>query len=64
VDVVALGESMVAFLPSRPGRLADVPSFDRGIGGAEPNVDDDAWGKLRLGPGRTHQRADEEVRTP
>ncbi|WP_442819109.1 sugar kinase [Streptomyces sp. NBC_01235] len=29
---------MVAFLPSRPGRLADVPSFDRGIGGAESNV--------------------------
>ncbi|MFG3659947.1 sugar kinase [Streptomyces sp. NPDC047706] len=38
VDVVALGESMVAFLPTRPGRLADVPSFDRGIGGAESNV--------------------------
>ncbi|MEU5378117.1 sugar kinase [Streptomyces sp. NPDC005968] len=38
VDVVALGESMVAFLPSRPGRLADVPSFDRAIGGAESNV--------------------------
>ncbi|MEW2048281.1 sugar kinase [Streptomyces sp. NPDC005476] len=38
VDVVALGESMVALLPSRPGRLADVPSFDRGIGGAESNV--------------------------
>ncbi|GGV65730.1 carbohydrate kinase [Streptomyces griseoloalbus] len=38
VDVVALGESMVTFLPSRPGRLADVPSFDRGIGGAESNV--------------------------
>lgn len=37
-DVVALGESMVTFLPSRPGRLADVPSFDRGIGGAESNV--------------------------
>ncbi|MFE9019953.1 PfkB family carbohydrate kinase [Streptomyces sp. NPDC007808] len=29
---------MVAFLPSRPGRLADVPSFERGIGGAESNV--------------------------
>ncbi|MFC8392701.1 sugar kinase [Streptomyces sp. NPDC057238] len=29
---------MVTFLPSRPGRLADVPSFDRGIGGAESNV--------------------------
>ncbi|MFG2500277.1 sugar kinase [Streptomyces sp. NPDC048441] len=29
---------MVTFLPSRAGRLADVPSFDRGIGGAESNV--------------------------
>ncbi|RSS55950.1 sugar kinase [Streptomyces sp. WAC01280] len=29
---------MVAFLPSRPGRLADVPSFARAIGGAESNV--------------------------
>ncbi|MEV7319151.1 sugar kinase [Streptomyces sp. NPDC093970] len=38
MDVVALGESMVAFLPTRPGRLADVPSFDRAIGGAESNV--------------------------
>ncbi|WP_053675390.1 sugar kinase [Streptomyces sp. NRRL B-1140] len=38
VDVVALGESMVTFLPSRPGPLADVPSFERGIGGAESNV--------------------------
>ncbi|MGC9495215.1 sugar kinase [Streptomyces sp. WG7] len=38
VDVVALGESMVTFLPSVPGRLADVPSFDRAIGGAESNV--------------------------
>ncbi|MEU3251957.1 sugar kinase [Streptomyces sp. NPDC006997] len=37
-DVVALGESMVTFLPSRPGRLADVPSFARAIGGAESNV--------------------------
>ncbi|MFF7732860.1 PfkB family carbohydrate kinase [Streptomyces sp. NPDC007984] len=38
VDVVALGESMVTFRPARPGRLADVPSFARGIGGAESNV--------------------------
>ncbi len=38
VDVVTLGESMVAFLPTRPGRLADVPSFERAIGGAESNV--------------------------
>ncbi|MEU4969519.1 sugar kinase [Streptomyces smyrnaeus] len=37
-DVVCLGESMVTFLPSRPGPLADVPSFDRAIGGAESNV--------------------------
>ena len=37
-EVVCVGESMVTFLPSRPGRLADVPSFDRGIGGAESNV--------------------------
>ncbi|WP_437112857.1 sugar kinase [Streptomyces longwoodensis] len=38
LDVVTLGESMVTFLPTRPGRLADVPSFDRAIGGAESNV--------------------------
>ncbi|MFJ5776023.1 sugar kinase [Streptomyces sp. NPDC093094] len=38
VDVVALGESMVTFLPARVGRLADVPEFLRGIGGAESNV--------------------------
>jgi 2-dehydro-3-deoxygluconokinase len=37
-DVVCLGESMVTFLPSRAGRLADVPSFERAIGGAESNV--------------------------
>ncbi|MFE9253166.1 sugar kinase [Streptomyces sp. NPDC007088] len=37
-DVVCLGESMVTFVPSTPGRLADVPSFARGIGGAESNV--------------------------
>lgn len=37
-DVACLGESMVAFRPTRPGPLADVPSFDRGIGGAESNV--------------------------
>ncbi|MFI6939591.1 sugar kinase [Streptomyces sp. NPDC050418] len=29
---------MVTFRPVRPGRLADVPAFDRGIGGAESNV--------------------------
>ncbi|SEE42693.1 2-dehydro-3-deoxygluconokinase [Streptomyces sp. 2112.3] len=38
VEVVCLGESMVTFLPRLPGRLADVPSFDRAIGGAESNV--------------------------
>ncbi|MER0246320.1 sugar kinase [Streptomyces sp. HSW2009] len=38
VDVVCLGESMVTFVPRQPGRLADVPGFDRGIGGAESNV--------------------------
>ncbi|MFC9703579.1 PfkB family carbohydrate kinase [Streptomyces sp. NPDC056943] len=37
-ELVCLGESMVAFLPSRPGSLADVPSFARAIGGAESNV--------------------------
>ncbi|WEH39944.1 sugar kinase [Streptomyces sp. AM 2-1-1] len=37
-EVVCLGESMVTFLPTRPGRLADVPAFLRGIGGAESNV--------------------------
>ncbi|MBB6435174.1 sugar kinase [Streptomyces candidus] len=37
-DVVCLGESMVTFLPSGPGPLADVPSFHRAIGGAESNV--------------------------
>ncbi|MCF6522038.1 sugar kinase [Streptomyces sp. JJ36] len=29
---------MVTFLPCRPGRLADVPAFERSIGGAESNV--------------------------
>ncbi|MFE7313747.1 sugar kinase [Streptomyces sp. NPDC057555] len=38
VDVVCLGESMVTFLPTVPGPLADVPAFERTIGGAESNV--------------------------
>ncbi len=38
VDVVCLGESMVTFVPDRPGPLADVPAFHRAIGGAESNV--------------------------
>ncbi|MBL1099088.1 sugar kinase [Streptomyces coffeae] len=46
VDIVCLGESLVTFVPSRPGRLADVPSFARGIGGAESNV---ACGLARRG---------------
>lgn len=37
-DVVCLGETMVTFLPSQAGRLADVPSFQRAVGGAESNV--------------------------
>ncbi|WP_017556629.1 sugar kinase [Nocardiopsis baichengensis] len=37
-DAVCLGESMVTFLPSRPGGLAEVPSFERALGGAESNV--------------------------
>ncbi|MDF9815319.1 sugar kinase [Streptomyces sp. SPB162] len=37
-DVACLGESMVTFVPSQPGSLADVPAFHRGIGGAESNV--------------------------
>ncbi|MFG2193148.1 sugar kinase [Streptomyces sp. NPDC048639] len=37
-DAVCLGESLVTFVPSLPGRLADVPAFERGIGGAESNV--------------------------
>jgi 2-dehydro-3-deoxygluconokinase len=38
VDAICLGESMVTFHPDRPGPLADVPTFHRGIGGAESNV--------------------------
>jgi 2-dehydro-3-deoxygluconokinase len=37
-EVVCVGESMVTFLPSVRGPLADVPSFARTIGGAESNV--------------------------
>jgi hypothetical protein len=60
VDVVAHGESMATFLPAHPGRLADVPSFDRAVGGAESDP-----GRLRLGPGRTPaEQGPEEVGTP
>lgn len=38
LDVVCLGESMVTFVPSSGGPLADVASFARTIGGAESNV--------------------------
>ena len=59
---------MVTFLPTRPGRLADAPSFEGGIGGAESNaaLDDDVWGRLRLAPGWTDipDQAEEEVPTP
>ncbi len=37
-DAVCLGEAMAAFLPTRPGPLADVPSFTRSVGGAEANT--------------------------
>ncbi|WP_372442646.1 PfkB family carbohydrate kinase [Streptomyces pactum] len=45
-DVVCLGESMVAFVPTRPGPLAEVPAFTRSAGGAESNV---ACALARLG---------------
>jgi len=38
VDAVCLGESLVAFRPTGPARLADAAAFTRGIGGAESNV--------------------------
>ncbi len=37
-DVVCLGETMAAFRPAGPGRLADSPVFVRGVGGAESNT--------------------------
>ncbi|CAL9439130.1 hypothetical protein SUDANB6_02203 [Streptomyces sp. enrichment culture] len=54
VDVVALGESAVTFLPVR----------DHADRLAAP--DDAAWGRPRPGPGRTQAdaRAEEEVCTP
>ncbi len=45
-DVVCLGESMITLVPARPGPLADVAVFHRGIGGAESNV---ACALARLG---------------
>ncbi|WP_308043015.1 hypothetical protein [Streptomyces sp. CoT10] len=38
VDAVMLGEPMVTFPPSRPGRPAGMPSFERAAGGAEPDA--------------------------
>ncbi|MFJ6559216.1 hypothetical protein ACIQMV_04960 [Streptomyces sp. NPDC091412] len=101
VDVVTLGEPMVTFPPTCPGRLAGMPTFERAAGGAGPDAaralaaagrpgtaltvpgglatppvrhhadrpavpGEAAWGRLRLGPGRTGsaQGAEEEVRTP
>ncbi|MGK5499851.1 sugar kinase [Streptomyces sp. URMC 125] len=37
-DAVCLGETMVAFRPAGPERLADAQLFVRGVGGAESNV--------------------------
>ncbi len=45
-DVVTIGECLVAFVASTPGPMADVPSFDRFVAGAEANV---AVGLARLG---------------
>ncbi|MGW4819534.1 hypothetical protein ACWEP4_11215 [Streptomyces sp. NPDC004227] len=104
VDAVTLGGSMVTLPPSRPGRPADMPSFERAADGAESDVacalagaghagtaltvpgdlatpsarrhadrpaalGEAAWGRLRLGPGRTGtaqgaEEAEQEVRTP
>lgn len=38
VEIVCLGETMVAFRPAEPSGLAAAATFDRGIGGAESNV--------------------------
>ncbi|WP_256301330.1 carbohydrate kinase family protein [Haloarchaeobius salinus] len=44
--VLVAGETLVDFLPERPGPLSDVASFDRRAGGAPANV---AVGLARLG---------------
>jgi 2-dehydro-3-deoxygluconokinase len=38
MDVVTLGETMVAFRPEEPGPLTYVDGFRRGVGGAESNM--------------------------
>ncbi|MDQ2049012.1 carbohydrate kinase [Natronolimnohabitans sp. A-GB9] len=37
-DVLVAGETLIDFLPERPGPLEDVPGFDRRPGGAPANV--------------------------
>jgi hypothetical protein len=65
VDVVALGESMVTFLPSRPGRLADVPSFRRAAGRPRRHGAGDTSTRPGLDhPAQDPHRAEQEVRTP
>ncbi|QRV15407.1 carbohydrate kinase [Haloterrigena salifodinae] len=44
-DVLVAGETLIDFLPERPGPLEDVPGFDRRPGGAPANV---AVGLARL----------------
>src|SRR5579871_6804384 len=46
VDVVALGETMVLFVPDRDAPLEEVGSFSMTIGGTESNT---AIGLARLG---------------
>lgn len=46
LDVITIGEAMVLFAAQAPGRLEDVPAFQRSTAGAELNV---AIGLARLG---------------
>ncbi|SCE14564.1 PfkB family carbohydrate kinase, partial [Streptomyces sp. OspMP-M43] len=57
------GHLMAAAVLTVPGDLTDPPARDHADRLAA--LDDDAWGRLRLGPGWTAaDRAPEEVRTP
>uniref|UniRef100_UPI0035A73D89 carbohydrate kinase family protein n=1 Tax=Streptomyces ipomoeae TaxID=103232 RepID=UPI0035A73D89 len=58
------GHLMAAATLTAPGDLADPPS--RAHADRLTSLDDDTWGRLRLGPGWTKapDRAEEEVRTP
>ncbi|MDG4534424.1 sugar kinase [Streptomyces sp. AV19] len=38
LDVICLGEALIAFRPAEDEGLGDAPSFVRGVGGAESNV--------------------------